>query len=137
MIIAGARRLTGSILPALFGVLTGLLVLAPFAGAAPLSAEARLCGASPNVIEAEIKLAHARDVWVRFPAMLKAPELEADDRPATLVVFAGDFDTSAVGAAGNGRQKPKTLEAVVCVVQADGTLNLYHDVSRVGSNLSP
>lgn len=103
------------------------------ATAATLSDEARKCGGESNTIEAEIQLDAARDVWKVLPALLKSPELEVDDRPARLIVFRGEYDSSAIAF---GTKVPQRLSNVICVVQADGTVNLYTDVLRNGSPFS-
>ena len=127
------RRSFQGLAPIGAGVLLGLALLAPMATAATLSDEARKCGGESNTIEAEIQLDAARDVWKVLPALLKSPELEVDDRPARLIVFRGEYDSSAIAF---GTKVPQRLSNVICVVQADGTVNLYTDVLRNGSPFS-
>lgn len=128
-------RLGSVVLGVVFG---GLLVIS-FAVAALPSEAATRCGASRGMVQAEFSLDAAKDLWRAFPAMLRAPELERDDRPAQVVVFTGEFDASGVGIGNPAAQKPEALRLreVVCVVQADGTANIYHDVARDGSRFSP
>ena len=132
-----AQSLLGRLAPIVLGVAVGLLVLAPFAAAAQRSAQLRACGGESNTVLAEFDLAHARDIWQRLPAMLRAPELEQDERPAHVIVFGGSFETTDLGATGYGGPKPQTLSDVVCVIQADGTLNIYYGVSREGTPWGP
>jgi len=113
------------------GVLLGLAVIAPMATAAKLSDQARACGAEGNQVQAEFDLTAAKDVWQRFPALGISPELETDSRAAHVVVFRGDFNPAGLQA-GAG-EPPARLSRVICVVQSDGTVNLYYDVSRAGS----
>lgn len=113
------------------GVLLGLAVIAPIASATKVSEQARACGAEGNQIQAEFELRAGRDIWQRFPALGITPELETDERPAWVVVFRGDFDPAGLQfGAGDPADR---LSRVLCVVQSDGTVNLYFDVSRAGS----
>lgn len=116
------------------GVLLGLAVIAPIATAARLSDQAKACGAEGNQVQGEFDLKAASDVWQRFPALGITPELETDSRPAHVVVFRGDFNPAGLQA-GAG-QPPDRLSRVICVVQDDGTVNLYFDVSRAGSGFA-
>ena len=115
-----------------FGVGLGILVVAPFAAGDYTSDRARRCGGEGNRIQAEFRLEHAHDFWQRFPAAGRAPELEIDDNPAEVVVFQGRYDMSKVSAHGIGPQ-PDHLSRVVCVIQSDGRVLLYADISRTGS----
>lgn len=127
------RRVLDGLAPVAAGVVLGLAVLAPVATATRMSDEVRQCGGESNTIEADIQLDAARDVWKILPALGKSPELEVDDRPARLIVFSGEFDSSAIGFA---TKVPARLSQVICVVQADGTVNLYVNVARNGSPFS-
>jgi hypothetical protein len=120
-----------SIGPVVLGVALGLAAIVPIASASGLSDQARICGAQGNIIQAEFDLPTAKSIWTRFPALGLTPELASDSRPAHVVVFKGAFDPSDLrfGRAG----APDRLERVVCVIQADGVVNLYTDVSRTGS----
>lgn len=118
--------------PILAGVALGLLVLVPAASSATKpSAEALACGAEGNSVQGEFDLDHARGVWRHFPALGITPELEGDNRPAHVVVFKGQFDPR--GMAFGTDQTPPMMSRVLCVVQQDGTINLYYDVSRTGT----
>jgi hypothetical protein len=118
--------------PIAAGVAAGILVLAPVAQAAKLSDEARRCGAEGNSVEADVVLPAARDIWKVLPALGITPELESDDQPARLIVFKDPYDPSGIQFVGDGA--PKQLSQVICVIQDDGTLNLYLNVSRDGSS---
>lgn len=111
---------------------TALLIFAPIVLSQPPSDDAIACGARQNRIEAEFDMARAADIWEIFPAMLRAPELEADGSPAHVVVFLGDFDMNGMVA---GRDNIPLVQGAVCVVQSDGTPNLYDSVSRAGAKL--
>ena len=116
------------------GILVGLLLVAPGVLAKSMSPEARLCGAERNTIQAEFDLDHAKGIFRVFPAMGRTPELETDGRTAHVVVFRGDFDPS--GMQFMSEKRPPHFQRVVCVVQADGVMNLYFDVSRNGSKFA-
>lgn len=112
--------------------LTATLIFVPMVTGAGMSAAAISCGGTKNTVEREFDVARPSDIWKVFPAMLRAPELEADTSPAHVVVFSGDFDLSGgVGAPGT---KP-LVQFAVCVVLTDGTPTLYDGVSRAGSNI--
>ena len=121
--------------PAVLGVIVGSAVIVPFAGAAGPTTDARRCGADRNVVQAEFEIPEGRDIWRRFPALGITPELESDTQPARVVVFRGAYDLTGL-AMGNG-PTPTALNEVICVVQADGTVNVYSDVSRQGSGFAP
>ncbi len=97
-----------------------------------LSDEARSCGAEGNTILEEFEVDAAKDLWKHLPKMLRAPELETDSRPAHVIVFGGDFDTKGLDLAAPGG-KPASFQGVLCVIQADGTVNVYTDVALAGS----
>lgn len=120
--------------PIVAGVVLGLAILAPAAMAARVSEDARRCGGESNTIEADIHLDAAKDVWKVLPALGISPELESDDRPARLIVFRGDYRLSGGALARPGA--PDHLVGVICVIQEDGTLILYHNVARDGSPFS-
>ena len=133
--------MVGTLLPVIAGVLMGGMLIGPFAIAAQQSAEARNCGATDdNKVQAEFDVQAAKEIWTRFPAMLQAPELEVDDRPAHVVVFAGDYDARGMMTGNPLAVDPSNALAhqreVVCVVQSDGTVNVYTDVSRRGSEFA-
>lgn len=126
--------------PIVAGVLLGLAILAPAAMAGRLSEDAKRCGGETNTIEADIQLAAARDVWKVLPALGISPELETDNRPAHLIIFKGEYKKGEYKISGIwlGRPgaAPNRLSQVVCVIQEDGTLNLYVNVARDGSTFS-
>lgn len=128
--------LVGRLGPVLLGVVSGVLLLTPIAMGTQPSAEAVACGGEANKVVAEFDLSRAEDLWQHLPAMLRTPELESDGRPAHVVLFADDFSTANIAAMGRVA-KPATLNGVVCVVQADGVVNLYYDVARAGSQWAP
>ncbi len=64
--------------------------------------------------------------------MLKAPELEADTNLAHVVVFRGDFSLDGLMA---GSENGNTVSDVICIVQSDGTVNVYDNVSRAGESV--
>ena len=124
------RKLFG-FAPIVVGVVVGLLALVPVSTAAIVSDAAKACGADGNKVQAERELEAARDVWQILPGLGISPELEVDDRPAKLIVFEGPYDPSGIHFV--GADVPQRLDRVICVIQADGTVNLYTDVSRDGS----
>lgn len=130
-----SRRMPGLIAACVLAGLALLAYASVLAAAPGGSGAARACGAEGNQVAAEISLSRASDVWDHLPGMLRAPELEVDTRPAQLVVFAGSVDTRGIEMA--TADKPATLQLAICVVQADGTVNLYSDVSRAGSRWAP
>ena len=99
------------------------------ASGAAKSAALVACGGDRNAVESQFEIAHAKDIWSVFPAMLKAPELASDDSPAQVIVFSGAVDLS--GMIAGGRAVPP-VDDVICVVQSDGTPNMYDGVSRSG-----
>lgn len=111
---------------------TAALIFVPMVVGAPKSKAFVACGGERNVVRAEFAIDAAQDIWQVFPAMLQAPELKDDTEPATVVVFKDGFDISGMVAAPG---KIPELDGVVCVVQADGTVNLYDGVSFAGAKL--
>ena len=128
------RFTLGGLTPIVAGVLLGLAILAPAAMAGRLSEDAKRCGGETNTIEADIQLAAARDVWKVLPALGISPELETDNRPAHLIIFKGEYKISGILSGRPGA--PSRLSQVVCVIQEDGTKNLYVNVVRDGSTFS-
>lgn len=92
------------------------------------------CGALTNTVETTFTIPAARDIWDYFPALGKSPELENDASPAFVVVFSGDYSRAiAGGPVGTSATREATVyQGVICVVQANGTPNIYTDVSREG-----
>ena len=78
-------------------------------------------GYSASNVRAEFAIPKASSYRNFLPKMGRTPELDADSSPAYLVIFRGTVST------GRG-----LVEDAVCVVQSDGTANLYGGVSRVG-----
>ena len=91
----------------------------------------RACGGADgvNAHRVAFEISQASDVWKYISVMGRAPELELDPAPAYVVVFGDGYIPRNVS--GNGR-RPAILDGVVCVVQADGRLNLYFDVDLNG-----
>ena len=127
-----SRAFLREVVPLVLACLTVMIVIAPMAAAAMVSPQARACAGYNGLPAAEFDIPAARSVWTVFPAMLRAPELENDLRPAHVVVFEGVFDLAGLVAAQPGTSGQAAATGVVCVVQADGTLNLYTKVSRAG-----
>jgi hypothetical protein len=116
------------------GCLTALVILAPVVNALgrPKSDE---CGGQGNAVQAEFAISNASHVWKYLPAMLQAPELDSDSRPAYVAIFNGAFNTQNILIAGRGGPGVQEYQDVVCVIQEDGTVNIYTDVSRSGALL--
>ena len=112
-------------------VLTATALLAPGAIGKQVSAQAIACGGTRNTVQAEFDLASANQIWQRFPAMLRAPELDGETQAAHVVVFKGDVDLN--GMVMSGSDNVPLVTNAVCVVLADGTLTFYDGVSRAGS----
>jgi hypothetical protein len=112
--------------------ITAMAIFAPFVSGVAKSKGFIACGGDRNQVEDDFIIARPSDIWKVFPAMLKSPELEADPNPAEVVVFAGDVDLSGMVAA--GAEPVPTVSDVVCIVHADGTVDLYDNVSRAGYN---
>lgn len=100
----------------------------PSSTAAPSASDAvsgRTCpGYDPANVLAEFPMPHASSYREYLPKMGISPELDNDSEPAYMVIFNGPVATYS-GVESN----------VVCVVQHDGTANLYADVSRDGMTL--
>jgi hypothetical protein len=113
----------------LVALVVAALVAQPIAAA---SAKATQCGASGrNSVSSQFAIPAASRIFDYFPNMGKSPELSADDQPAYVVVFNNPYVAPVRVAQG----RAATLAAqqdVICVLQADGTVNVYADVSRVG-----
>src|SRR4029453_15348375 len=86
-----AALLVGS---ALAGVAAGSVM-----GADPGDPRVLICGVGTNV-EAIIDVPVARDTWKHLPALLRAPELENNLDPATIVVYNGPVSGPVVGRSG-------------------------------------
>ena len=112
--------------------LTALVIFVPFVTGNARSEMATTCGGTANPVQQEFDIAHAKDIWKVFPAMMEAPELSGDNGPAHVVVYSGNFDLKGLIAAPG---KMPIVTDAVCVVQADGTPNLYENVSKAGARL--
>ncbi len=105
--------------------------------ATPVSAAVAQCGGSLNDVAAELDLPNGRGFWQMFPSARRAPELESDTNPIHVVVFRGSFNTGDLAMGGApGFEQPKELDDVVCVIRHDGSMDLYFNVSRVGSQFA-
>lgn len=124
------RATVTQLLAVALAAMTAAVLTAPFVTGATKDPAVGLCGGDRNSVEAVFKIDRPSDIWTVFPAMLKAPELEEDPNPATVVVFSGSVDLSGM-VAGAGAQVPEVADAV-CIVQSDGTPNFYDGVSRSG-----
>ena len=132
-----ALALMGSRGGVLVGLLISLLVVPPIAAAGRDQSVEALCGASDtNLPIGVVQLTSGRDIWVEFPAMRRAPRLEVDDQPATIVVFHGDYDLGRL-APHLASSASADLGTVVCVVQGDGSVSLFTDVPTQGSRFGP
>lgn len=101
------------------------------------SADAMACGAGDtNSVAVQFNIPAASLIFEYFPNMGISPELAADDQPAEVVVFDNPYETFTRGAPGTARRL-NALQDVICVVQADGTVNVYADFSRVGFTTTP
>lgn len=123
-------------------ITAGIAFLLVIGGAALLSstfaehtvaatAQAMQCGATGNTVAAQFKIPAASRIFDYFPHMGISPELSEDDGPAYVVVFSGDYVTPKSALAPNLAPKAAQQD-VICVIQGDGTINVYADVSRVG-----
>lgn len=89
------------------------------------------CGMPSDApVTATFTVATAQDIWKHLPAMGRSPELEVD-QAATVIVCGADVTAPIMGGA-MGKARPNTLHDAVCVILADGTPILYHNVSRSG-----
>lgn len=103
--------------------------------ARPVDARLAACGASgSNAVDVTFSIPAANRIWDFVPGLQESPELNRDDLPAFVVLFEGTYRSPFGGTIKEGvaERVQKTYENVICVVQADGTINLYADVSRVG-----
>jgi hypothetical protein len=91
----------------------------------PVSTGGRSCpGYGSATVLGEFTMPHAYSYRDYLPKMGITPELDRDPAPAYIVVFEGPVSTYS-GVESN----------VVCVVQGDGTVNEYSDVSHEGMSL--
>jgi len=117
--------------------LGAIAVGAAFVSAQRADARLAACGAGgPNTVDVTFDIPAANRIWDFVPGLQETPELENDSAPAFVVLFSGNF-TSPFGGTfqGGGERAPRTYQNVMCVVQADGTVNLYADIPREGMTL--
>jgi hypothetical protein len=136
---AGRASLLGVPGGLVLGLLVATLVVPPIATSNDTLTATRSCGASDSNVPSEVvELRSAKDVWLEFPAMRRAPLLESDDSPATLVVFPAGFD-STQGTSGNPLAGTPSADVgtVICVRQASGYVSVFTNVPTQGSRLSP
>jgi hypothetical protein len=116
-------------------VLAGALVA--LAGLIPIVAtatDARLdaCYPDGSRVVATFELEEPSDFWTHFPDALDAPELRAADGKAFVAVF--ETLRPVPPAIGADAARPTMLRNAVCVVLADGTPILYHDIPGAGDD---
>lgn len=123
------------------GVITGslaaLLTIPLYVATADSDEAFRKCGGNDrsNVAMADFTIAAARDIWLEFPAMLRAPELEDVAAPARVIVFKPGFNLAEVAVLGFG-SPPTDVDTAICVIQEDGSSRLYTNVSKQGSQFA-
>lgn len=126
------RRL--SLVAVLVGIgLVGLVSVATSAAQTPAEQNVAQCGGAGNSMADSFEIPAANEFWDYFPNAGLAPELSADDSPAYVVVFDGDYKAPAVGFKLGTSASDVTLSNVVCVVQSNGIVNVYFDVPQVGA----
>lgn len=126
---------SGSRLGAVAGALLALFTVPVALISADGMTDLESCGGAQdkNAPLEQFSLAAAKDIWLEFPAMGRAPEIETDSGPADVIVFKDGYDASAVGVVGNVGPHPIELDTVVCVIQADRTRTIYTNIPRQGS----
>jgi hypothetical protein len=98
---------------------------APGASPSPSPGLGSACaGYSPSNVLREFMMPSAGAYRDYLPKMGKSPELDSDSAPAYMVIYKGPVS------GGHG-----TASNAVCIVQHNGTANLYADVSRDGMAL--
>lgn len=106
-----------------------------FIMARPVDGRLAACGATAtNFVDTSFDIPAANRIWEFVPGLQDSPELVSDSAPAFVVLFEGDF-TSPFGGQplqGQAERGPIKYHDVMCVVQADGTVNVYADVPRDG-----
>ena len=86
-----ARILGRTIVPVVVGAALGVAAVGQVAGGGALAAAVQHCGGGGNTVQAAFEIKEARSIWDHLPALGITPELEADTRPAEVVVFAGPY----------------------------------------------
>ena len=137
-VVTGRVRAFGQVT---LSFLAGLLVVAgiwAFA-TATRGADARVstCGQAPSGnVQAIFELSRAGDIWQRIPAFGKAPELEGNESPAAVVVFAGPIEVRYPGRAdtdGATTGATETVQNIVCVI-VGGVPTYYADIDLANSH---
>ena len=110
------------------------LIAAITAGATAPDPRIAACGGaiSGNEVSAAFDIPSAARIWDSLPSLGITPELERDNMPAFVVLFEDGYAPPPMNVLS---ESPSVLNGVVCVVQRDGTVNLYYDVSRAGFRL--
>lgn len=103
----------------------------------PELSDAERCGggANGNTVQEQFTLTSAKHLWREFPAMRQAPGVEADERPARVIVFEDGYDLTRVAL--SKPQDRADVDTVVCLISDDGEVSLFTNVSRQGSRLAP
>lgn len=91
------------------------------------------CGEQDTDVQTAFNISAASRLWEYLPAMGLAPHLARDEAPAYVIVFRDDYvlDMSAA-VPRRGQSETVAYHNLICVVQANGEINLYADVSRAG-----
>lgn len=131
--------LVGARSGAVLGAVLAILIVPPVVLSAQDPSIGARCGVSGQQASSfQIDLARAEDIWLEFPAMMRAPEAEGDSAPASLVVFPSGFNEKLIGLGGNRSDRtPTNLGTVLCLVQADGEVSVFTNVAPAGSRLAP
>lgn len=108
------------------GFLVGNLTSAGFASSVDPAVIG--CGLGTS-ISATFEIAEARHFWRYLPAARRAPELEEDTSPASVVVYDGPVNALVFGQAG---MQVEGLNGAVCVLLENGDRHVYANVSRSG-----
>ena len=121
----------------LTGVLAALFMIPVYVTAATSDEAFAKCGGNDrsNIARADFSIPATRDIWLEFPALLRAPELEAIESSARVIVFKPGFNLAETAVIGNG-QPPRDVDSVICVIQSDGSFRLYTNVSLQGSRFA-
>lgn len=94
------------------------------------------CGgnSSLNPVLETVELVRADAIWEIVPAMRLAPELENVKGAGYAVIFANDWQGLLMGRTGLQLEvvKPAPGTAVVCVIDGEGTPNIYTNVPLNG-----
>ena len=122
------RRLLGAMLAMVFVAASAGVLGTVALGAQTEPSPGASCPGYDSVPKiAEFHLDSAKDYHRFLPAMGRTPELDVDSSPAYIVIYSADVGVVTAGQAGYVK---KSYHDVVCVVQSDGAVNVYSDVSR-------